>query len=197
MRHAISEDERRRFSALLTSAQRGDADARGALCRRHYTWIERRIRARLSSSLRSKCDACDVAQDVFAALLRRLPELRDCGEPAFRGLLAMMADNVMRSALRHHLGRGGVRLEKPAGEDIDQLAMEPAAVPTVPDDMVKLRRLVAALGPMTALILRMRMDGRSFSAIADATGLHSADAARKRHARALTELRRKWRASSL
>jgi hypothetical protein len=61
------------------------------------------------------------------------------------------------------------------------------------EDGRKLRDLVAELDETTRGVVRLRNERKSFAAIATELGLASPDAARKRYARALIELRSRWK----
>lgn len=183
------------FSATLRRAQGGDPSAVADLYLRFAPRIHAAIRPRLPASLRRRYDTSDVAQSVFAEVLRDLPRLEDRGEAAFASLLHLKAVNKIRRRLKRDLGRGGIRAEVRLGTD-EPLAARvrtPDEDAAAGEDDVRLHRLVADADPGTRTMLRMRGEGRSFAAIADALGLPTADAARKRHARAIAELRARWR----
>lgn len=184
------------FSDVLARARAGDADAVASLYERHARRVMAIVRRGLSPALRAKYDTLDLAHSVFVEVLRELPRLEDRGEQAFARLLAIKAENKVRTKLRRHLGDGGRRREiRLASECDDSLPAADCADAAAAerDDDAKLAGVLAGMDPTARTIVRLRAEGASFADIAATTGLVGAEAARKRHARALVALRRGWK----
>jgi RNA polymerase sigma factor (sigma-70 family) len=185
------------FSSLLSRARAGDAEAVAALYERHAGRVMAIVRRRLSPLLRVKYDTMDLAQSVFVEVLRELPKFEDRGESAFANLLAVKAENKVRLKLRRHVGPGGRRREDRLGSEVRELpdATDVVAAASSRDEDAKLARVLSELDATSRSIMRLHSEGVSFEQIAAALGLPGADAARKRHARALTAARRRWKAA--
>ena len=180
------------FRALLDRAKRGDRDAAGALLRRHADRVRLVARRSLSPALRRLYDSIDVTQSVAREILRGLPRIEDRGETSFRRLLETVARTKAREKARR-LRRGGVRAERePVGPP--ELAVDPGPPPPEAADRAESTgRVAAAVNALEAttreVVVRRARHGDDFASIAFALGLPSADAARKRYARGLVELR--------
>jgi len=180
------------FGEVLRRAQRGDAAAFAEIDARHGPAILLRIRDRLPAVLRRHYDSLDLRQSVVAEVLRDIGGFEDRGEEAFRNWLYLKAENKIRSKLRKHLGAGGSR----RAESLDDAA-EPASSASSPateagdaDEAALVRAALSALDEDQRRVLAMRTElGLSFAEIAVRVGLPSADAARKRYARALLAMR--------
>jgi RNA polymerase sigma factor (sigma-70 family) len=183
------------FSELLARARMGDSAAVAALYQAHARRVMAIVRRRLSPALRAKYDTMDLAQSVFVEVLRELPRLTDKGEAAFANLLAVKAENKVRLKLRRHVGPNGRRREARLGSDDGRPARDAdvAAAAASRDDDAKLTRILSELDATSRRIMRLHSEGASFGDIAAGLGLDSAEAARKRHARALLSLRRRWK----
>src|SRR5688572_8347437 len=93
-------------SDLIAAARSGDDVSAVALWSRYGAVVRGAIRKRLSPSLRRRYDTDDIAQSVFADLLRDLARFEDRGENAFKHWLYLKAENKVRDKLRRVLGRG-------------------------------------------------------------------------------------------
>ncbi len=184
-----------RFSDVLRRARGGEATARAALYRCYSSTILAQVARRLPIALRPKYDPMDIAQSVFADVLRHLPRIEDRGERAFVRLLVIKVENDIRSKLRRHVGLNGARLERriATGADPPAASEDSGARADQVQAAVQLKRLLDRLDPSAREILRRRGEGQTFCDIAAAVGLASADAARKRHDRLITELRTTWK----
>jgi DNA-directed RNA polymerase specialized sigma24 family protein len=185
---------RAEFPALFAKARLGDRDAIALLYERYGTAILSAVRRGLSPELRRKYDSMDLAHSVFADVIRTLPRLEDRGEGAFVRLLTIKAQNKVKTKLRRHVGANGARREHRLATHFDRAAppAEAAARAAVFDDDAKLRRLIAGLDDVSREVLRRRGDKEPFARIAADLQLPSADAARKKYARVILELRRRW-----
>jgi len=182
------------FGELLRRAKDGDSAAFAEIDARHGPAVLSRIRDRLPSALRRHYDSLDLRQSVVAEVLRDIGGFEDRGESAFRNWLYLKAENKIRSKLRKHLGPAGSR----RAESLDDAA-EPSSGGSSPateagdaDEAARVHGVLSALDEDQRQVLAMRTElGLSFAEIAARVGLPSADAARKRYARALLDLRGK------
>jgi RNA polymerase sigma-70 factor (ECF subfamily) len=180
------------FSALLERAKGGDAEALDKLYEQFAGPVVGAIRRRLTQPLRRRFDTLDIAQSVFADVLRDLPRFRDLGESAFRHWLYLRVETKVVSKLRKHLGKGARRWE----QRLESGTRVPSPGPSPPSNVARIERddqardLVSALNDeqRTLVLLRLEED-LSFAQIAERMGLKSAEAARKRYARCLAKLR--------
>lgn len=182
------------FHSLIERAKRGDDDAIAALYDRYGGAVSSVIRARLSPLLRQHYDTLDLWQSVFVEVLRELPRFEDRGERAFRNWLAVKGRSKVDAKLRKHVGparrRVAVRLETTAVEGLGDLGPDPAARVEREDSCRALERALAGLVEIDRSVVRLRTQGGlDFDEIAARVGIVSADAARKRYARALIALR--------
>lgn len=184
----------RSFQVLLARARRGDEDAVAELYTAYGATVTKRIRTRLPRELRRHYDTQDLWQSVFVEVLRELPAFEDRGEEAFRHWLLLKGTRKVHAKLRRHLGARGARraVTPPAGLEQEVPSRDPR-----PSEELERREAAAAirraLGRLAATdrdVVALRMQqGLEFRAIAERLGLASAEAARKRYARALVVLR--------
>jgi RNA polymerase sigma factor (sigma-70 family) len=178
------------FSDLLRRASERNAAAVEELWSRYQTKVRGLIAKRLNGTVRRGCDTDDVAQSVFAELMRDLPRFEDRGEPAFRRWLYLKAENKVYDKLRK--AGTGQRAYAAVARRFAPESAEGGAVDEA-ERVESLDRLHDALDRIDAderAVLRLRYDQRmGYVDIAECLGLPSADAARKRHARALVSLR--------
>lgn len=180
------------FGELLRRAQSGDSAAFAEIDARHGPAILLRIRDRLPPVLRRHYDSLDLRQSVVAEVLRDIGRFEDRGEEAFRNWLYLKAENKIRSKLRKHLGPAGSRRSESLEPDAEppSAASSPVTEAGDADEAARVRGVLAALDEEQRQVLAMRTElGLSFAEIAARVGLPSADAARKRYARALLVLR--------
>lgn len=187
------------FSQLLDAAKHGDDAARSEMYARYVPMVVGRLRRRARGGLRRTHDTVDLAQSVFVEVLRDLPRFEDRGEAAFRSWLAIKSDNKVRMKFRKQLDRAGQRREIALEEQRDATRDEPVRAPgphtsiRMEEDGAHLEAALRTLRPSEQMIIRLRRDDDvSYGALAELLGLASADAARKRHARALLSLRKAW-----
>lgn len=139
------------LATIVVAARRGDRGAFAELYRRFHRAVHGVVLARVRYA-----DAADVVQDVFAAVLERLPQL---GEPAaFPGWIMTIARN---RAIDH------VRGQKPTDELTD-LPVEAPRAAEVAQVLAALRALPEAY--QETMILRL-VEGMSGPEIAEQTGL--------------------------
>jgi RNA polymerase sigma factor (sigma-70 family) len=182
------------FDELIAGAKSGDREAAGALYSAYAPVVARRVRGRLGAALRRHYETEDVADSVFSEVLRELPRFEDRGEAAFVRWLCLKAENKVRDKYRRVLGAGGRRRQTTLDtRDAALLAARddaPDAAGETSDETRRLDDLLAGLEPLDAEVVRLH--GREqlpFAVVAERAGLPSAEAARKRYARALLALR--------
>lgn len=183
------------FAELFARAQSGDSAARALLYERYAPRVMGAVRRRLSGELRRQFETLDLAQSVFADVLRDLPRIEDRGEDAFLHWLYIKVENKVRQKLRKHLGRDKHRVMRQLGSEprvLDRRAT-PVAASAAREEQERLRGLVQALDDVQQQVVLLRIEnGLKFGEIASRLELASADAARKRYARSLVQLRELW-----
>lgn len=139
------------LATVVVAARRGDRAAFAELYRRFHRAVHGVVLARVRFA-----DAADLVQDVFAAVLERLPQL---AEPAaFPGWIMSIARN---RAIDH------VRGQKPMDE-LSELPVEAPRAAEVAQVLAALRALPEAY--QETMILRL-VEGMSGPEIAEQTGL--------------------------
>ena len=185
------------FSAVLERAKRGEKSALTELHRHYEPLVLARVRDGMRSVLRRHYDTQDLGQTVLLEVLRDLARFEDRGERAFRHWIYIKAENTVRSKLRKHLDRAGGAREVALGSRDERTAAArgpgPATSAGQADAQRRLQELLASLDASHREIIVLRAaEGLSFEAIAQRLALRGAEAARKRYARAILILRRRW-----
>ena len=90
--------------SLIERARTGDGAAFEALCARHETALQEKIRQRLSVGLRRKVSVLDVLQEVYLEAHRGLPTFEPRGPGTFGVWLKKIAEFKAREAVRRHSG---------------------------------------------------------------------------------------------
>lgn len=185
------------FADLLRRARDGDAGAISELHERHADAVAARIRSRSSPALAKRYDVDDLAQSVFAEVLRDLHRFEDRGEGAFRNWLYAKVDGKVRQKLSKLLRAQGGRREVTARSEIVGTPAADGPGPATEtgrrDEIAHLRGLMSHLTEEQREVVELRTRDRlSFVEIAERLELGSPDAARMRFARALTTLRQAW-----
>jgi RNA polymerase sigma-70 factor (ECF subfamily) len=139
------------LATVVVAARRGDRAAFAELYRRFNRAVHGVVLARVRF-----VDAADVVQDVFAAVLERLPQLTE--PAAFPGWIMSIARN---RAIDH------VRRSKPMDE-VEDLPVEASRAAEVAQVLAALRALPEAY--QETMILRL-VEGMSGPEIAEQTGL--------------------------
>lgn len=186
------------FSDLLRRAIAGDSAALAEIHSRYERLVLGLVRRRLGPALRRKFDSVDVVQSVFEDVLRDLPRFEDRGEEAFRHWLYMKAENKVKDAWRRAVDADGAPRETRLATNDDFAPVDvpgPATQAGDADDEARLAEVLATMPAEQREVLGLRnKEGLSFAEIAARLSLASADAARMRYARALIELRSRWKA---
>ena len=96
-------DERGDTTELLNRAERGDAQALGALFERHRDRLHRMVRLRMDDRLHGRLDASDVLQEVYLEFSRCLKEYLRNPELPFFLWLRFITGRKLQALHRHHL----------------------------------------------------------------------------------------------
>jgi RNA polymerase sigma factor (sigma-70 family) len=179
------------FSDLLWRARAGDIDACADLWQRVEPAVRTTIRRRLSSALRRRFDSVDLAQSVFGDYVRSLVRFEDRGEDAFRHWLQIKAESKVLQKLRSLLRPDGTLKESPLlGPEPRDGQRSPSSTASAEEARDEIGRALGHLDDLSRTVVHLKVvEGLEFAAIASLLDLPSADAARKRHARALVALR--------
>lgn len=182
------------FETLLGRAAGGDAVALTEVHRRYAGEVDARIRRRLSPLLRRYYDTGDLSDSVFGEVMRDLPHFENRGEEAFLHWILVKAESKVRQKYRKVLGPRGIRrqplLESEAAARLRDEAPGPHAAAENVDELRRMDERIAELDDIDAQVLRLHgAEQLPFDVVARRTGLVSADAARKRFARALVRIR--------
>jgi RNA polymerase sigma factor (sigma-70 family) len=174
----------------LTRAREGDAAAEARLVERHTPALRRYLRRRMGIRLARSVSVGDLLQEAFLRVFRALPSLPpDATERLFRAWLYRHADWVLANhgrAAQQHFGEsaaGGTVPDLPARD-----AQGSAGGVTRADDVAHMAALLQRLEPGYRSVVALRLEGRSFAAIAQQLGIEEATA-RQRHARVMRGLR--------
>jgi RNA polymerase sigma factor (sigma-70 family) len=159
-----------RINDILARVSRGDASVAEQLHAAYAAYIRTVIRRRLSPRLRAKCDSADVAQSVWAQVVRRVEAgWRVNTEPELRAMLAVIARRRIATRARSPL----FPAEQAGGT---ALATVPARREPTPSQVVHAtdlwERMLQLCAPEHRDILRLRRDGLPLAEVAARTGLH-------------------------
>jgi RNA polymerase sigma-70 factor (ECF subfamily) len=155
---------------VLARLNRGDVTVAEQLHAGYAAYVRTVVRRRLSNHLRARFDSADVAQSVWAQVVRRIGTGWRVGtEAELRALLAVIARR--RLATRARAG------EHPAEEvGGSALAAVPARHQPSPSQIVRATdlwdQLLRLCAPEHRDILRLRRDGLPLAEVAARTGLH-------------------------
>jgi RNA polymerase sigma-70 factor (ECF subfamily) len=189
LRHRKVKPVGEHFTQLLARARRGDRTAVDALWARHQAAVRGLLARRMNPLLRAGYDTDDLAQSVFAEMLRDLPRLEDRGEDKFRHWLYIKAENKVRGKLRKSLRGARIRALQGDGR-LGMRGANSADRPEAAEERLRLQSALEALEETSRAVVRLKHDqGLAYDEIAACLGLASPEAARKRHARALLDLR--------
>ena len=179
---------------LLRRARAGDEPAFDALLRRSADRIERLVRARMGAELRAVEESMDLVQTALAAALVDLPRFAARGEGSFLRWLGTVVENKIRHHLRD-LKRARRDPARAVRLDTDQQRLpaadhgSPSAVAMGHELEQRYLDALERLEPADREVLLLHLElGWTHGEIAAALQLVSADAVRKRVARALARL---------
>lgn len=178
--------------ALLSRARAGERAARDELYVRFRGTLEAYLGRKVGARLGRAVSLSDLSQDSFLQALgglERLPERATFDD--FRGLLFQHARWVLGKQVDRHRDFVG---ESIAGEGAAsgraQPGPESAGSVTQADETAWLVELVEALPKEQADVVRLRLEGLSFSEVAERLGIREGSA-RQRYLRGSRELRRR------
>jgi RNA polymerase sigma-70 factor (ECF subfamily) len=158
------------IESVLVRLGRGDVTAAGQLYTAYAAYVRAVVRRRFAPHLRTKFDSADVAQSVWAQVVRRVGAgWKVNTEPELRALLAVIA--------RRRLATRARAQPRPAARAGDSVLMavparnqaSPSQVAHATDLWDRMLRLCA---PEHRDILRLRREGLGLDEIAARTGLH-------------------------
>ena len=180
---------------LVRRAQLGDREAFDALIRRNEARLIRLVRKRMGKELRQVEESGDVVQSALAEAVRALPRFEYRGEGSFLRWLG----TIVEHEVLHHVR--DLRREKRRPDAAAPMTEEPCAVDPSPSAVAAGKEVEAryqgAIETASAedkelLLLHLEL-GCSHAEIAEALGIESAEAVRKRVARALVRLEQAMR----
>ncbi len=180
---------------LLALARGGDAGAFAALCERHRSLAEHRIRRFVNGPLLRKLDVADVLQEALLTAHRRIASFELSSPGGFGGWLATIAELKAREALRHHAGaecRDIGREVGPGGRPSTGAfagdGPTPSQAAMADEERETLRKAIDALPPDHAAVLRLVVGERLTLSEAALALNRSYEATKKLYARALATL---------
>ncbi len=161
-----------------------------------WTHIRSTARIRMSplDTLRRSLDSEDLTQEALFDLVRNVGYFRGATWAEFYAFLEALLQRRKSDLARHHNrmrrnGAGRVIPMEPL--DLPDRGRSPESQALEAEDLLRLRRLVDALPPESAAIIRLRMQGLDHEEIATRLSITTV-AARKRLSRAIAELRCGW-----
>jgi RNA polymerase sigma-70 factor (ECF subfamily) len=184
-------------SELLRRWKEGEAGAIDALLDSHLPWVQRLVRKRLGSALRSKAETNDFVQDAMLQFLRYGPRVMLSDSSHFRGMMARIVENTIRDrndwfkARRRTISR-----ERPLPSDTvlsldpprDEGAASPSRAAQANEDEAWIRLGIEFLDPPDRQLVVLRQwDSSTFEQIGSELGITS-NAAEKRYRRAVNRL---------
>ena len=181
---------------LLQRARAGDGSAFERLVRRSEQRIARMVQARMGPKLRQCEESADLVQTALAAAFRDLPRFQPRGEGSFLRWLSTVVENKVRAHLRERgrLCRDHDRtlpLSSTVAEGQAARQDSPSAVAAGHETEARYQAAVQELEPVDREVLLLHVElGWTHQEIADALGLASAEAVRKRTTRAVARLGR-------
>ena len=186
-------------SIALDRLHQGDEKGLHDLLERHLRWIEQRVRKRLGPGLRARAETLDYVQDAVAEFLRYGPKVRVSEDAQFRAIMVKIVENTLRgrkdwfTAQRRRISR-----VMPLPSDT-VLSLDPPKTPVDrPSEAVLknereawVRLGLELLDPKDSeIIVLHQWESRTFEDIGGELRI-TPDAARMRHARAVSRLAKK------
>ncbi len=179
---------------LAGRARHGDRDAFDALIRRSQPRIARLVRVRMGAELRAVEESGDVVQSALADAMRDLPRFDDRGEGSFLRWLTCVVENK----IRHHVRdlqrdcrdpKRAVPLSATGAAQCAQREPSPSAHAVTQETEERYRIAMDQLASIDREVVLLHVElGWTHQDIAEALGLTSADAVRKRVTRAVARL---------
>lgn len=177
---------------LLTTAARGDPEARDVLLREIYPTVCAHVHQSLARDFRRRhpwmmamFSTGDIVQDVFLAVVKAGPDLGVQDEQHLRRWLAVQVENRIIDRVRFHQAqRRDVRQVEPLQRADESVAVpapgaSPSGCAVLDERALLLRRALSELDAGDLDLWRLRVDEeQSFTAIAATLRLASDEAAR-------------------
>jgi RNA polymerase sigma-70 factor (ECF subfamily) len=188
---------------LIERAAHGDGAARQQLLIRHRPRLRRMVAIRLDHRLAARLDPSDLVQETLAEAARTMSDYLRQRPLAFYPWLRQIAVQRLADVHRHHLGaqKRAVTREEPWDWPLPDasaaaLAKRLVASGTSPsghllraEQAERVRAALAELASLAREVLVLRhLEGLSIAEVAAALGI-GVEAAKKRHVRALEQLR--------
>lgn len=177
-------------AALLAAARAGDQVARGEL----HGLARGAVRSYLARAIGRRAERTlaldDLEQEAFLHAFEVLPRLEEIDSlDAFRALVLRHARwRVFKEVRRNRRFAGESEISKPLATLGEAAGVSEAGEVTRHDQLEHLASQVDRLPEKQAEVIRLRMMGTEFAAIAGALGIGE-EAVRKRYTRGLVELR--------
>lgn len=192
-------DESEASGELVRRAQLGDRAAFDELIRRCEGRLLGLVRARLGAELREKEDSTDVVQSALAAAVRDLPRFEYRGQGSFLRWLTTIVEHKVRHharawrAQRRDAGRHQA-LSSSAASHLSAGDPSPSQEAAARETEDRYHEVLEQLEDVDRELLLLHLElGCTHDEIAEALSLPSAEAARRRVARALARLERRMR----
>lgn len=181
--------------ALVRRAQAGDEVALTSLFDGQSARLKRRIRGRLSPTVRRRLSESDVMQEACIVASRRLQEFEFRGRGSFGAWLAHIADNATLKAARQHTGTAKRNAHAEVSRDARaETAQYEAGAPTASrlamasEMRERMAQLMSTLSDDHRAVIELLQHRRlTLDEAAELMG-RSVNAIKKLHARALGEL---------
>jgi RNA polymerase sigma-70 factor (ECF subfamily) len=180
------------FTELVRRVRTGDADAAAELVRRYEPAIRRVVRVRLSGRTAALFDSMDVCQSVFGSFFLRAAsgQYRLESPDDLLKLLATMARHKLAYQVRRQkTQKRDIAREAPTGIPTDQLAGNDPTPSCHAAHRELLGELEKRLTAEERQLVELRNHGHEWEEIAERLS-GSAEALRKKHARALNRVAR-------
>ena len=187
-REGVATMEDSAFASLFERAKGGDPAAREELYGIALVMAHRFARTKLEKRDRALLESLDVQQSILVRLIVKMPRLSFQHEGELAAWLRAVAENLVNEKRRNstRLKRNASRtislpiegVEGREGGSLEKLLARLAV-----------EDLLSGIKPESRDVVRLRaLEGRAYAEVAARLGLPSAEAARKRYARALLEL---------
>ena len=180
---------------LIRRARNGDREAMDVLIRRAQPHLARLVRQRMGEELRRMHESADLVQSALAEAVRSMPKFEDRGPGSFLAWLSALATHKVSHRLRdlRRERRNPARAMSLGDVEGDWLpdlnAATPSAIARGGEMEERYRAALTRLGETDRELLLLHLElGCTQQEIAEAMGLPSADAVRKRIARTLGRL---------
>ena len=192
------EPEPERSADLVRRAQEGDRMAFDALIRKNEVRLLRLVRARMGKELRGIEESHDVVQSALTEAVRGLPRFEYRGAGSFLRWLGTIVEHEVRHHLRdHHRAKRRRDFEEPLCDEPRAPDPSPSQIACGNEMTARYAQALERADPDERELLLLHQElGCSHEEIAQALGIVSAEAVRKRIARGLARLERAMRGGS-